>query len=84
MNRGLAAWRDDVVIALAFLTRLWPGGAVLPGGLLAHAGRAFPIVGVVVGLLAAAACRLALVLGLAPRAGGGGGGGGGGFNKWRG
>jgi adenosylcobinamide-GDP ribazoletransferase len=64
MNRVLAAWRDDVVTALAFLTRLPPLGRAPTDGGLRRACRTFPLVGAIVGLLAAAALHAALGLGL--------------------
>jgi adenosylcobinamide-GDP ribazoletransferase len=68
MSRALAAWWDDLLTALGFLTRLVPLGRMAAAGLLAGACRTFPIVGALVGLIAAAALHAALGLGLPPLA----------------
>src|SRR5882724_1995802 len=59
------AWRDDIVAAAGFLTRLPVGHFVSPEtGLLARSMRAFPLVGVGIGLIGWGAFRLAEALGL--------------------
>ena len=64
-----SSWRADLVTATLFLTRL-----PLPAIVRAHAGglaralRAFPLVGALIGLAAAAVYALGLTLGLAPLA----------------
>jgi adenosylcobinamide-GDP ribazoletransferase len=61
----LAGWRDDVLAAGSFLTRL-PLARLAPieSGLLARSMRAFPVVGIVVGLIGWAVFALAARLGL--------------------
>ncbi len=61
------AWRDDVVTATLFLTRLpVPGPTPLAEGSNARSMRAYPLVGAAIGLLGAALFALALWLGLPP------------------
>src|SRR5260370_40396891 len=60
-----AAWWDDVIAAARFLTRLPVAGlATAETGLLARSMRAFPVVGLVVGLAGWAAFAIAAALGL--------------------
>ncbi|MDB5406828.1 MAG: adenosylcobinamide-GDP ribazoletransferase [Rhodospirillales bacterium] len=65
----LAGWRDDLLASGSFLTRL-PLYRLVPieSGLLARSMRAFPLVGVVVGLIGWAAFAIAAWLGLPPAA----------------
>ncbi len=60
-----AAWWDDFIAAAGFLTRLPVAGfATAETGLLARSMRAFPVVGIVVGLAGWAAFAIAAALGL--------------------
>src|SRR5882757_7263051 len=66
---ALAQWRDDFVAAARFLTRLPLAGFASPqsataGRPLAAAMRAFPLVGILVGLVGWAVFSLADALGL--------------------
>src|SRR4051794_18924762 len=63
-----ASWRDDLVIAAIFLTRLPLTRFARPHDPrgLQRALRAFPLVGALIGLAAALVYWLAGVLGLAP------------------
>jgi adenosylcobinamide-GDP ribazoletransferase len=65
MSPPSPSWRDDCVIAAAFLTRLpvWRWVEV-PSGDLHRAMRAFPLVGLLVGAIGAAAYRVATALGV--------------------
>jgi len=64
-RNALAGWRDDVLAAAQFLTRLPLAGLGAPRpGPLAGAMRAFPLVGIAVGLGGWAALALAAALGL--------------------
>lgn len=67
--RLFSGWGRDILIANGFLTRLpfQPVGGVAPGG-LARAGRAFPIIGLIVGLIAGAGLMAAAELNLHPLA----------------
>jgi adenosylcobinamide-GDP ribazoletransferase len=62
----LAEWRDDLRAASRFLTRLPTRGAA--GGELSRAVRAFPIIGVLVGVAGALAARVGDAMGLPPLA----------------
>ncbi|MBI3515021.1 MAG: adenosylcobinamide-GDP ribazoletransferase [Proteobacteria bacterium] len=63
-----SSWRDDLIAATAFLTRLPVGNWVaVPAG-LTRALRAFPLVGGLIGLAGALVYWLATVFGLAPLA----------------
>ncbi len=58
-------WRDDIFLALGFLTRLPLGAAPDRAlGSLAQASWAFPLVGVLIGVLGALAFKVAALLGL--------------------
>src|SRR5260370_21809623 len=60
-----AAWWDDVIAAARFLTRLPVAGlATAETGLLSRSMRAFPVVGIVVGLTGWAAFAIAPALAL--------------------
>lgn len=60
-----ATWRDDILLAARFLTRLpLPAPAEGPPGGLAQASWTFPLVGAVVGLLGGLANVIAIWLGL--------------------
>src|SRR5258708_5811168 len=62
---ALAGWQNDLVAAARFLTRLPLGGRVAPQARpLAGAMRAFPLVGILVGLIGWAAFALAGALAL--------------------
>jgi adenosylcobinamide-GDP ribazoletransferase len=62
---ALARWRDDAVAAAVFLTRLPIARFASPEtGLLARSMRAFPLVGVGIGLIGWAGYALAAALGL--------------------
>jgi adenosylcobinamide-GDP ribazoletransferase len=64
---ALAAWRDELVAAVIFLTRLpvrWPGP--FPNGLFTRCYRAFPLVGAAIGLAGGAVFALAAFAGLPP------------------
>lgn len=61
--QGLARWRDDIRLVIAFLTRL-PMGDVGHGRKLADAAWAFPVAGVIVGAFGAAAVQVDGMLGL--------------------
>jgi len=65
MSSALPSWRDDCLIAAAFLTRLplWRWTEVPPGD-LHRAMRAFPLVGLLVGGIGAAAYRVATAAGV--------------------
>jgi adenosylcobinamide-GDP ribazoletransferase len=58
----------NFIIALRFLTRLPVGGLIVEDRSLSHAMAAFPVVGLLVGLLSAVALLLAHALGLGPLA----------------
>jgi adenosylcobinamide-GDP ribazoletransferase len=61
----LGGWWSDALVALGFLTRLPVGvGVGAIGGDLASAARAFPLAGLLVGVLSALAYALAVKLGL--------------------
>ena len=62
-------WLDDLARAAAFLTRLPVGRGLPPGGSLANAMRAFPILGAAIGLLGGAVFGIAHWLLLPPLAG---------------
>jgi adenosylcobinamide-GDP ribazoletransferase len=63
----LAGWRDDFLASGSFLTRLPLYRLVsIESGLLARSMRAFPLVGVVVGLIGWAVFAAAAALGLPP------------------
>jgi adenosylcobinamide-GDP ribazoletransferase len=61
---ALAAWWEDVRLACGLLTRLPVPGRGRPGGPLRRAAHAFPLVGALVGLIAAGAYHAALLVGL--------------------
>lgn len=63
---SLAAWRADLALSLALLTRLPIGPRIAAPG-WARACRAFPLAGLIVGILAAAILAIAEGIGL-PRA----------------
>src|SRR6185437_5843105 len=66
MLAALAAWRDDAAAAACFLTRLpLAGFASAETGLPARSMRAFPVVGILVGLVGWAAFAIAAVLAVA-------------------
>ncbi|MGA2291035.1 adenosylcobinamide-GDP ribazoletransferase, partial [Bradyrhizobium sp.] len=63
MSPIISNWLDDVLAATAFLTRVWvPRRDARPD--LAHAYRAFPLVGVAIGAAIGALYLLLLRIGL--------------------
>jgi adenosylcobinamide-GDP ribazoletransferase len=63
---GPSSWRDDLIAATLFLTRLKLARRNVTPAALARALRAFPLVGAAIGLFAGLVYWLATVFGLAP------------------
>ncbi|MDP9136837.1 MAG: adenosylcobinamide-GDP ribazoletransferase [Pseudomonadota bacterium] len=67
-RRGPGAFLSDIIAATGFLTRLPVGARVSPAPDLRQAMSVFPLAGLLVGLLSAAALLVATRLGLSPLA----------------